>query len=92
MSKKEKDQAVLEMEIAKALLQDIQLMISSEVNAKLDDFLKREQSEIMELFAKVKEEEAVRIKMMLEGIKNHTDRIEALEGEVEELDLNKEDA
>jgi hypothetical protein len=46
----------------------------------------------MELFARVKEEEAVRIKMMLEGIKNHTARIEALEEEVVELDSNKEDA
>jgi gas vesicle protein len=92
MPLEEKDQAVVEMEIAKALLKDIRLMISSEVDAKLNDFLKREQSEIMELFARVKEEEAVRIKMMLEGIKNHTARIEALEEEVVELDSNKEDA
>ena len=86
------EEADLEMEIAKALLKDIRLMVSSEVDAKLDSFLKREQKELKALFAKVKEEESERINLMLEGIKSHTARIEALEGEVEELDLNKEDA
>ena len=79
MSKKEKDQAVVEMEIAKALLKDIRLMISSEVDAKLDGFLEREQEELKALFAKVKEEESERINLMLEGIKSHTARIKSLE-------------
>ena len=39
------EEADLEMEIAKALLKDIRLMVSSEVDAKLDSFLKREQEE-----------------------------------------------
>ena len=79
MSKKEKDQAVVEMEIAQALLKDIRLMISSEVDAKLDSFLEREQEELKALFAKVKEEESERINLMLEGIKSHTARIKSLE-------------
>ena len=79
IEREEKDQAVVEMEIAQALLKDIRLMISSEVDAKLDSFLKREQEELKALFAKVKEEESERINLMLEGIKSHTARIKSLE-------------
>jgi rRNA-processing protein FCF1 len=76
------EEADLEMEIAKALLKDIRLMVSKEVDAKLDSFLKREEEELKALFAKVKEEESERIKLMLEGIKKHTIRIKFLEQNV----------
>ena len=71
-----------EMEIAKALLKDIKLMIASEVDAKLNGFLEREQSELQDLFAKVKKEDAERIELILEGVKSHTSRIKDLEQKV----------
>ena len=71
-----------EMEIAKALLKDIKLMIASEVDAKLNGFLEREQSELQDLFAKVKKEDAERIEIILEGVKSHTSRIKDLEQKV----------
>ena len=92
MSKEEIDLDEEQIQLARELSAEIKSMITREVNAVLEDFLKREQSEIMDLFARVKEEEAVRIKMMLEGIKNHTARIVALEEDVVALEINKEDA
>ena len=71
-----------EMEIAKAFLKDIKLMIASEVDAKLNGFLEREQSELQDLFAKVKKEDAERIEIILEGVKSHTSRIKNLEQKV----------
>ena len=65
--------------IAEALAKDLKLMISNEIEEKLKSFLEREQSELKDLFARVKEEESERLEIMLEGIKSHTDRIKALE-------------
>tara|TARA_R100000750_G_C2296032_1_gene76869 strand:- start:340 stop:585 length:246 start_codon:yes stop_codon:yes gene_type:complete len=65
--------------IAEALAKDLKLMISNEIEEKLKSFLEREQSELKDLFAKVKEEESERLEIMFEGIKSHTDRIKALE-------------
>ena len=65
--------------IAESLAKDLKLMISKEIEEKLNSFLKREQSELKDLFAKVKEEESERLEIMLKGIKSHTDRIKELE-------------
>ena len=65
--------------IAEALAKDLKLMISNEIEEKLKSFLEREQSELKDLFAKVKEEESERLEIMIKGIKSHTDRIKALE-------------
>ena len=65
--------------IAEALAKDIKLMIRNEIDARFDNFLEREQSELKDLFAKVKEEESERLEIMLEGIKSHTTRIKELE-------------
>ena len=65
--------------IAEALAKDIKLMIRNEIEEKLKSFLEREQSELKDLFAKVKEEESERLEIMIKGIKSHTDRIKALE-------------
>ena len=65
--------------IAEALAKDLKLMIRNEIEEKLKSFLEREQSELKDLFARVKEEESERLEIMLEGIKSHTDRIKALE-------------
>jgi len=63
--------------IAEALAKDLKLMIRNEIDARFDNFLEREQSELKDLFAKVKEEESGRLEIMIEGIKSHTDRIKA---------------
>tara|TARA_Y100001951_G_scaffold55555_1_gene44082 strand:+ start:299 stop:544 length:246 start_codon:yes stop_codon:yes gene_type:complete len=65
--------------IAKSLAKDLKLMISNEIEEKLNTFLEREQNELKDLFAKVKEEESERLEIMLTGIKSHTDRIKELE-------------
>jgi gas vesicle protein len=65
--------------IAEALAKDIKLMIRNEIDSRLDNFLEREQSELKDLFAKVKEEESERLEIMIKGIKSHTDRIKELE-------------
>ena len=65
--------------IAKSLAKDLKLMISNEIEEKLNTFLEREQNELKDLFAKVKEEESERLEIMLTGIKSHTDRIKKLE-------------
>ena len=65
--------------IAEALAKDLKLMISNEIEEKLKSFLEREQSELKDLFAKVKEEESERLEIMIKGIKSHTDRIKELE-------------
>ena len=65
--------------IAKSLAKDLKLMISNEIEEKLNTFLEREQNELKDLFAKVKEEESERLEIMLKGIKSHTDRIKELE-------------
>ena len=65
--------------IAESLAKDLKLMISNEIEEKLKSFLEREQSELKDLFAKVKEEESERLEIMLEGISSHTERIKALE-------------
>jgi biotin synthase-like enzyme len=65
--------------IAEALAKDLKLMISNEIEEKLKSFLEREQSELKDLFARVKEEESERLEIMIKGIKSHTDRIKALE-------------
>lgn len=65
--------------IAESLAKDLKLMISNEIEEKLKSFLEREQSELKDLFARVKEEESERLEIMLEGISSHTDRIKALE-------------
>ena len=51
------------------------------IEEKLNSFLKREQSELQDLFFKVKKEDAERIDLILEGVKSHTARIEKLEEE-----------
>jgi len=73
--------------IAKALLKDIKLMIASEVDTRINDFLEREQSELQDLFAKVKKEDAERIESILEGVKSHTSRIKELEDFTTGLDI-----
>ena len=65
--------------IAESLAKDLKLMISNEIEEKLKSFLEREQSELKDLFARVKEEESERLEIMIKGIKSHTDRIKALE-------------
>ena len=65
--------------IAESLAKDLKLMISNEIEEKLKSFLEREQSELRDLFAKVKEEESERLEIMIKGIKSHRDRIKALE-------------
>ena len=65
--------------IAKSLAKDIKVMISKEIDAKLDDFLEREEVELTEMFASIKKEEAEWRLDLLEGIKTHTARIEKLE-------------
>ena len=65
--------------IAESLAKDLKLMISNEIEEKLKSFLEREQSELKDLFAKVKEEESERLEIMIKGIKSHRDRIKALE-------------
>ncbi len=65
--------------IAKSLAKDIKLMISKEIDAKLEDFLEREEVELTEMFASIKKEEAEWRLDLLEGIKTHTARIEKLE-------------
>tara|TARA_R100000656_G_scaffold119449_2_gene93334 strand:+ start:660 stop:890 length:231 start_codon:yes stop_codon:yes gene_type:complete len=65
--------------IAKSLAKDIKLMISKEIDAKLDDFLEREEVELTEMFASIKKEEAEWRLDLLEGLKTHTARIEKLE-------------
>ena len=65
--------------IAKSLAKDIKLMISKEIDAKLDDFLEREEDELTEMVASIKKEEAEWRLDLLEGIKTHTARIEKLE-------------
>jgi len=67
--------------IAKSLAKDIKLMISNEIDAKLNRFLAREETELEDLFARIKEEEAEWRLNLLEGIKTHTARIEKLEKE-----------
>ena len=65
--------------IAKSLAKDIKVMISKELDAKLDDFLEREEVELTEMFASIKKEEAEWRLDLLEGLKTHTARIEKLE-------------
>ena len=65
--------------IAEALAKDIKLMIRNEIDSRFDNFLEREQSELKDLFAKVKEEESERLEIMIKGIKSHTTRIKELE-------------
>lgn len=65
--------------IAKSLAKDIKVMISKEIDAKLDDFLEREEVELTEMFASIKKEEAEWRLDLLEGLKTHTARIEKLE-------------
>ena len=65
--------------IAKSLAKDIKVMISKEIDAKLDDFLEREEVELTEMFASIKKEEAEWRLNLLEGFKTHTARIEKLE-------------
>jgi len=65
--------------IAETLAKDIKLMIRNEIDRLLNSFLEREESELKDLFAKVKEEESERLEIMMKGIKSHTDRIKALE-------------
>tara|TARA_R110002110_G_scaffold160419_1_gene358837 strand:- start:918 stop:1148 length:231 start_codon:yes stop_codon:yes gene_type:complete len=66
--------------IAKSLAKDIKLMISKEIDAKLDDFLEREEEELTALFSNIKKEEAEWRLNLLEGLKTHTARIKKLEG------------
>ena len=65
--------------IAEALAKDLKLMIRNEIDSRFDNFLEREQNELKDLFAKVKEEESERLEIMIKGIKSHTDRIKELE-------------
>ena len=66
--------------IAKSLAKDIKVMIGKEIDARLDDFLEREEDELTEMFASIKKEEAEWRLDLLEGFKTHTARIEKLEG------------
>ena len=66
--------------IAKSLAKDIKLMIGKEIDAKLDDFLEREEEELTALFSNIKKEEAEWRLNLLEGLKTHTARIKKLEG------------
>tara|TARA_Y100001951_G_C11096651_1_gene159682 strand:- start:178 stop:501 length:324 start_codon:yes stop_codon:yes gene_type:complete len=87
-----------QQELALLLVGCIREFISNEIDAKLDNFLKREEKELQDLFAKVKEEEAERIVLMLEGVKSHTKRIESMEHTLAELgeifadELNRRDS
>ena len=65
--------------IAEALAKDLKLMIRNEIDSRFDNFLEREQNELKDLFAKVKEEESERLEIMIKGIKSHTTRIKELE-------------
>jgi hypothetical protein len=65
--------------IAEALAKDLKLMIRNEIDARFDNFLEREQNELKDLFAKVKEEESERLEIMIKGISSHTTRIKELE-------------
>ena len=65
--------------IAESLAKDLKLMISNEIDSRFDNFLEREQNELKDLFAKVKEEESERLEIMIKGIKSHTERIKDLE-------------
>ena len=65
--------------IAKSLAKDIKVMIGKEIDARLDDFLEREEDELTEMFASIKKEEAEWRLDLLEGFKTHTARIEKLE-------------
>ena len=62
---------------------DIRSYIHQEVDHLVEAFLVREEKEIKDLFAQVKEEEADRITQLLEGIKTHTARIVALENQMQ---------
>ena len=66
--------------IAKSLAKDIKVMIGKEIDAKLDDFLEREEEELTALFSNIKKEEAEWRLNLLEGLKTHTARIKKLEG------------
>ena len=65
--------------IAKSLAKDIKVMIGKEIDAKLDDFLEREEEELTALFSNIKKEEAEWRLNLLEGFKTHTARIKKLE-------------
>ena len=65
--------------IAESLAKDLKLMIRNEIDTLTNSILERDQSELKDLFARVKEEEAERLDLMLKGIASHTDRIKALE-------------
>jgi len=55
--------------IAETLAKDIKLMIRNEIDRLLNSFLEREESELKDLFAKVKEEESERLEIMMNRIK-----------------------
>tara|TARA_Y100000296_G_C5150104_1_gene245930 strand:- start:116 stop:313 length:198 start_codon:yes stop_codon:yes gene_type:complete len=58
---------------------EIVAIVHREIDTKLNSFLKREEKELEDLFAKVKSEDAERINIILEGVRSHTARLKALE-------------
>ena len=53
------------------------------IDQKVEDFLVREEKQMVDLFDRVKQEEADRLNQLLEGIKTHTARISALENQMQ---------
>ena len=67
-----------EAEIVAIIHREIDTKLSL-LDSELDSFLKREEKELEDLFAKVKSEDAERINIILEGVRSHTARLKALE-------------
>jgi len=59
-------------------------LIRSEIDFKIEEFLVREEKELLALFNRMKEEEAEKNKILMEGIKSHTSRIVNLENKLKD--------
>ena len=57
------------------------------IDQKVEDFLVREEKQMVDLFDRVKQEEAERMDQLLKGIQTHTTRISILEKDMEDLDV-----
>jgi len=59
-------------------------LIRSEIDFKIEEFLVREEKELLALFNRMKEEEEEKNKILMEGIKSHTSRIVNLENKLKD--------
>ena len=59
-------------------------LIRSEIDFKIEEFLVREEKELLALFNRMKEEEEEKNKILMEGVKSHTSRIVNLENKLKD--------